>query len=534
MNKRRKATIEMKRSKILKELVNIIEKEKIDTMQKRALVYEIEMYKQKNSDMYEKCRELKGENELFYSIIVYLLKSGDTEFVSTVFVDDQDAFYKRMVDYIVRYKAQKNKKSHSHRKNVAGAENDENECYGKYTDQIKNIIEGMEDSVLLKYKEYVEEKDDIIYHLKKKVLDLNSLLADREEGIAEKNEEGIEKNVNLEELMEVIEVSKTKKISELYKEIEELRCKAAENRKTVCDEGEALRRRVKNLEDVLKQVEEKNCELLRDAQKNAIGFKETLEKVDRERDSYVKDLRHKLESANEMNAILKEEIGDLEAELDTLKSDTVTDDKRHEEELKLRKELSVYKNLKDVVELEKRENYKEKERLAEDRESFEQLKNKLNYETKCLKIELEGRSNAASYHKKNYLKANTELQYLTERVQSLEKDEIVLREDLANAQKQQTKLDSKLTMMSDDIANYRIVFKALAGTSSPELIESLDKYRKLLRCSTCDKNYKDTVIVKCMHVLCRECVDGRLKMRSRKCPICGEGFSATDVKRIFL
>ncbi|ELQ74610.1 E3 ubiquitin ligase involved in syntaxin degradation, partial [Trachipleistophora hominis] len=534
MNKRRKATIEMKRSKILKELVNIVEKEKIDVMQKKALVYEIELYKQKNNDLYEKYKELKNENELFYGVIAYLLKSGETEFVSSEFVDEQDAFYKRMIDYIVRYKSLRNKKSHSHKKNAAGAENDENECLDQHNDQIKKIIEQMEESVLLKYKEYVEEKDDIIYHLKRKVLDLNSSLANCGETAPQKAVDKVEKDVNVDELMEAVEASKSEKMGELYKEIEELKKKLLENAK-VTGEGEDLsKKKIKDLEDVLKQVEERNCELLRDAQKNAVDFKEALDKMEKERDSYVKDLKQKLESANEVNGLLKEEIGDLEAELDVLKNKMLDEDARSGEELKLRKELNAYKNLKDVVELEKRENHREKERLAEDRESFEQLKNRLNYEVKCLRIELEGRNNAASYHKKNYLKTNAELLYVTERVQSLEKNEIVLREDIKHAQEQQVRLESKLRMLSDDISNYRTVFKALAGTSSPELIESLDKYRKLLRCSTCDKNYKDTVIVKCMHVLCRECVDGRLKMRSRKCPICGEGFSATDVKRIFL
>ena len=51
-------------------------------------------------------------------------------------------------------------------------------------------------------------------------------------------------------------------------------------------------------------------------------------------------------------------------------------------------------------------------------------------------------------------------------------------------------------------------------------------------CNVCRKNFKDTVIKTCGHVLCHECVDERLQFRMRKCPNCNKTFGANDYMRI--
>ncbi len=45
---------------------------------------------------------------------------------------------------------------------------------------------------------------------------------------------------------------------------------------------------------------------------------------------------------------------------------------------------------------------------------------------------------------------------------------------------------------------------------------------------------KDCVIAKCFHVFCRPCVQRNLDVRSRKCPACGKGFGADDVRDLYL
>ena len=51
---------------------------------------------------------------------------------------------------------------------------------------------------------------------------------------------------------------------------------------------------------------------------------------------------------------------------------------------------------------------------------------------------------------------------------------------------------------------------------------------------SCKINEKDAVITKCCHTFCRSCIDHRLNLRNRKCPTCGVGIDAQQVKELFL
>ena len=62
----------------------------------------------------------------------------------------------------------------------------------------------------------------------------------------------------------------------------------------------------------------------------------------------------------------------------------------------------------------------------------------------------------------------------------------------------------------------------------------LDMYKKLLKCNSCHVRDKNALILKCMHVFCRQCLDQRIESRQRKCPNCSESFGANDVRNIFL
>ncbi|TPX45343.1 hypothetical protein SeMB42_g04043 [Synchytrium endobioticum] len=73
-----------------------------------------------------------------------------------------------------------------------------------------------------------------------------------------------------------------------------------------------------------------------------------------------------------------------------------------------------------------------------------------------------------------------------------------------------------------------------APASDSSMQRQLDEYRGLLLCRTCNVRFKDTVISKCWHVFCKECVDDVVNARSRKCPTCGNMFGKEDVKSIYL
>ena len=63
--------------------------------------------------------------------------------------------------------------------------------------------------------------------------------------------------------------------------------------------------------------------------------------------------------------------------------------------------------------------------------------------------------------------------------------------------------------------------------------EQFTMLRALMECSVCRSNHKDTVITKCFHLFCSECIEKRIKLRDRKCPTCMQGFSEGDVHAVY-
>ncbi|ORX58550.1 hypothetical protein BCR36DRAFT_580163 [Piromyces finnis] len=72
------------------------------------------------------------------------------------------------------------------------------------------------------------------------------------------------------------------------------------------------------------------------------------------------------------------------------------------------------------------------------------------------------------------------------------------------------------------------------NSGDSNLQKQLEEYKALLKCPSCNIQFKSHVIMRCMHVFCRECIDKRVDSRQRKCPTCGESFGKQDIKQIYL
>ncbi|CAD5215089.1 unnamed protein product [Bursaphelenchus xylophilus] len=66
------------------------------------------------------------------------------------------------------------------------------------------------------------------------------------------------------------------------------------------------------------------------------------------------------------------------------------------------------------------------------------------------------------------------------------------------------------------------------------LMEENKMLRESLACPSCKTGDKNTVLTKCFHVFCMECVKKRYDGRSRKCPKCNAAFGANDFHRIYI
>lgn len=85
-------------------------------------------------------------------------------------------------------------------------------------------------------------------------------------------------------------------------------------------------------------------------------------------------------------------------------------------------------------------------------------------------------------------------------------------------------LQSKLDKLKDSRPGSQL------GTEQQEL----ETLRMMVRCSLCNIRTKRSLITRCMHMFCEECLAQWQAKRHRNCPSCKTGFSAQDVKQIYL
>ena len=83
-------------------------------------------------------------------------------------------------------------------------------------------------------------------------------------------------------------------------------------------------------------------------------------------------------------------------------------------------------------------------------------------------------------------------------------------------QQEKDVLQRKVTRLTASIAG------GGGGGASSGADEQVDYYRRMVKCTLCQENEKNAVIVKCGHTFCRDCIDDRLANRNRKCPACSQ------------
>lgn len=93
------------------------------------------------------------------------------------------------------------------------------------------------------------------------------------------------------------------------------------------------------------------------------------------------------------------------------------------------------------------------------------------------------------------------------------------------------RVEERLQVTSAKLDTY---IASSSGALSKDLQEELTIYKKLMKCNSCHTRNKNTVLTKCMHVFCKECIDTRIETRQRKCPNCAESFGVNDVRAIYL
>jgi E3 ubiquitin-protein ligase BRE1 len=105
---------------------------------------------------------------------------------------------------------------------------------------------------------------------------------------------------------------------------------------------------------------------------------------------------------------------------------------------------------------------------------------------------------------------------------------------LFNFESLKIKLEEEIRILTIKLNNSRKTLGDSSSANHLEDIESLRGWKKIAQCGVCEFRIKSHVILRCMHVFCKECIDTRLETRQRKCPQCGGIFGHADVKHIFI
>ncbi|KAJ2847036.1 E3 ubiquitin-protein ligase bre1, partial [Coemansia brasiliensis] len=136
----------------------------------------------------------------------------------------------------------------------------------------------------------------------------------------------------------------------------------------------------------------------------------------------------------------------------------------------------------------------------------------------------------------------TKLQEAQQRAQELEEQARALEEQArvaTQALNERTEAlgaaeHEKRRMQETLDAAHRRLAEAEKITDQSGLAKLCADYKALLKCPTCRTNFKSHVLMRCMHVFCKQCLDSRIETRQRKCPSCSEPFGAKDVRQIYL
>lgn len=235
---------------------------------------------------------------------------------------------------------------------------------------------------------------------------------------------------------------------------------------------------------------------------------------------------------NDMENTLMEELENITEAYDQISNTNKLISERHSTLLKEHSELqsnniTLINRLKSIED-NKQFIEKEKRKLAD-------LKNTLLTEKKLFEERAINFDVQFSEKEKRISDYKVLLTTLQSNVKLLENELNVVNLACRNAQQELFEVKSKYKSLQttyDDAKKLCDTYKSIC-TSETDVVEALEQYKKALRCSLCDTNVKNSVISKCMHAFCDNCLSDRLKARQRKCPNCQIDFGANDIKKLY-
>ncbi|EHY64761.1 hypothetical protein NERG_02164 [Nematocida ausubeli] len=101
--------------------------------------------------------------------------------------------------------------------------------------------------------------------------------------------------------------------------------------------------------------------------------------------------------------------------------------------------------------------------------------------------------------------------------------------DLALAKKTAASLEAANKALHDRLQILQNSTKTVFSSET-----DIELYQRMIRCSVCCTNIKDVALKRCMHLLCRSCIDSRMASRQKTCPLCGTTCTPSDIVSVYL
>ncbi|KAG8929829.1 E3 ubiquitin-protein ligase bre1 [Tulasnella sp. 418] len=185
----------------------------------------------------------------------------------------------------------------------------------------------------------------------------------------------------------------------------------------------------------------------------------------------------------------------------------------------MEKQAKVMERLQEADEALKSQLLLQEKELALTRHNVQKQRERLSeLERSCqvLQFQKEGEEKRAEQHRADYLEARAFMDKKREEMRRMEEENTRFKRDAERTA--------------------QIMNQAPSGSATHrelQLKADNENLLKLLRCSTCAKEFRTHTLTKCMHTFCKSCIDARLTTRQRKCPACNAGFAQSDVQALY-
>lgn len=174
--------------------------------------------------------------------------------------------------------------------------------------------------------------------------------------------------------------------------------------------------------------------------------------------------------------------------------------------------------------------------IDRERKRLEELRDYLSNESKLICEKVAKSEKQIAEKDKKIVEYRTLLINLQASGKTLEKELCAVSTAYRSVQENLCKLKDDFNRLEVEYQNAKRLCESFRNVCNADgdIVEDLERYKRILRCSLCDINLKSCALTKCMHTFCEECISNRFKSRQRKCPNCQTEFIMSDVKKLYL